>query len=153
MADTKISQLPSYPAGTSPLSTDILPIVDTSATPYVTRQVLWESVLSAQTTAVPYLYFTGSSSGGTGQSFSSASLTLYANAGQATVVVDGVVMTPNENYNLLGAQITFLDYLPPNAEVEVIFKVVPALGIINDITIQNGIDVLLDQQGDSIVTQ
>lgn len=153
MADTKISQLPSYPSGTAPIATDILPIVDTSVTPYVTRQIPWANVLSAQTTPVPYLAFLGSAQGGANQSFSSAELTLYSSAGQATVVVDGVVMTPNENYTLIGAQITIQDYLPPYAEVEVIFKIVPNLGIVNDITVQNGIDILLDQSGNSLITQ
>jgi hypothetical protein len=154
MADVKISELPAYPAGISPLPTDVLPIVDTSETTFVTRKITIADIsIATQLTPLNYTIFTASAAGGPGQSFTDANLTVLTSVGQSTVVVDGVVMTPNENYNIMGAQINVLDYLPPNAQVEVIYKVLPNAGSVNDITLQNGIDIMVDQNNDSIITQ
>ncbi len=153
MADTKISQLPAYPSGVEPLPGDIIPIVDTSAIPYVTRQIPFALVSVVDFSAVPLISFTGSLSGGTGQSFTDASLTLYTATGQPSVFVDGVLMSQGANYNLLGAQLNFLDYLPPSANIEVIFKLIPSSTAVNDITLQNGVDTLVDQLDNSLITQ
>lgn len=155
MADTKISQLPTYPSGTSPISTDILPIVDTSQATYVTRQITWGDINggSAQISVVPYALFRGSVAGGDNQTFTDAALLLFDNIGQSTIVVDGIVLTPNENYTIVGAQLTITDYLPPLAEIEVIYKVIPLSTVVNDIVLQNGTDNLVDQLNNPLITQ
>lgn len=154
MADVKISELPAYPAGVTALPSDVLPIVDTSANPFVTRKISLSDINSLiSLTTLNYTAFSGSATGGTGQSFTDANLTVLSSIGQSTIVVDGVVMTPTQNYTIVGAQLTILDYLPPNAQVEVIYKLLPNMSSVNDITLQNGIDIMVDQNNSSIITQ
>lgn len=74
-------------------------------------------------TTIPFLGFVGSVGGGTNQQFTSASLAGYNSVSSAaTVLVNGVGITPTTSYTISGNNLTIVDYLSPNAIIQVISK-------------------------------
>lgn len=81
-------------------------------------------------TSIPYIGFLGSATGGANQTFTNPTLGAYAaDETRMTVLVNGVAITPVESFVLNGDILTILDYLAPNAEVDVISKAITAAGV------------------------
>lgn len=78
---------------------------------------------SAFARVLPYISFTGSLAGGAGQQFTDARLAGYfSQSNAATVLVNGVGITPDTSYSINVNVLTIFDYLSPNASIQVISK-------------------------------
>lgn len=98
----------------------------------------------------PYLSFTGSATASAGQTFTSSIFTQYPATSDATVSINGVILTPGVSYSISGTVLTILDYLAPNALVEVAAKALPNSSVVTNLVTQ-GDDLFTTQAGDFII--
>lgn len=69
-----------------------------------------------------YLQFTSANAGSANQQFINQDILNYGNVLNITLMVNGVALTPLEDYTLSGNTITVLDYLSPQSLIQIIAK-------------------------------
>lgn len=86
---------------------------------------------------IPYVQFTASATPSAGQTFTDVTLGLYNNvSSDATVVVNGSVLTPLVSYTISGNVLTVLDYLQASDLVQVQAKTaVTTLNYVSSVTV------------------